>query len=104
MCSPKYKELSTRRIWDYVKEEHELYAYFPDYTEKQCPDKDHLFSLLGALREEQLNQLIKEARKKKSIHEEPDIDEYVEVDENILKELQGIFAQKSKDKAKIMHV
>ena len=71
-------------------------AYFPDYTEKQCPDKDYLFSLVGALRGDELSQLISDARKKRSIHETPDINELVEVDEEILKELQEVFAQKSK--------
>ena len=82
----------------------ELSAYLPDYTKKQFPDKDNLFSLLGALRGEQLNQLIKEARKKRLIHEEPDINEYVEVDEDILKELNDIFIQESKDRNILKHV
>ena len=101
MWVPKYKELSTRKIWDYVRELPDLNIYFPDYTEKQCPDKDHLFSLLGALCGEQLTSLIQDARKKRSIHEEPVTEEYVEIKKDILNELQDIFMQKSKYDARI---
>ena len=79
-----------------MREIPDLWIYFPDYTEKQCPDKDYLFSLLGALRGEQLNSLIQDARKKRSIHEAPDTNEYAEVNDEILKELQEVFTQKSK--------
>ena len=79
-----------------MREIPDLWIYFPDYTEKQCPDKDYLFSLLGALRGEQLNSLIQNARKKRSIHEAPDTNEYAEVNDEILKELQEVFTQKSK--------
>ena len=47
---PKYKELPTSTIWSFVKELPDFMIYFPDYTPKQCPDKDYLFSILGAIR------------------------------------------------------
>ena len=79
-----------------MKEVPDLIVYFPDYTPKQCPDKDYLFSILGAVRGEQLKELIKEARKKRSIYEEPDINEFVELTEEIKKEIEAVFTQKSK--------
>ena len=50
--------------------------YFSDYTHKQWPDKDYLFSILGALQGDQLKELIQESRKKRSGYEKPDINEY----------------------------
>ena len=65
--------------------------YFPDYTQKQWPDKDYLFSILGALQGDQLKELIQEARKKRSVYEEPDINEYVKVTEEMKKEIENVF-------------
>ena len=98
MCGvQKYKELSTRIIWAFVKEIPELMIFFPDYTSKQCPDKDYLFSVLGAVREDQLKELIQETRKKKSVYEEPDINEFIEITEEMKKEIDEVFTQKSRN-------
>ena len=96
MRVPKYKELSTQAIWNFVKEVPDLVLYFPDYTLKQYPDKGYLFSILGAIHGDELNGLIQEARKKRSIYEEPDLNEFVEVTEEIKKEIEDVFTQKSK--------
>lgn len=98
---PKYRELSVRRVWDYVKEIPELCSYFPDYSEKQTPEKDFLFTILTALRPDALEQLVLEARKKRSVYEQPDIEEYVEMTEHIKEEIASVFNQKSKFGSKI---
>ena len=85
--SPKYKELSTRTLWAFVKEIPELMIYFPDNTSKQCPDKDYLFSVLRAVRGDQLKELIQEAREKISEYEVPDIDEFIEITEEMKRKL-----------------
>ena len=90
--------MSTQAIWNFVKEVPDLVLYFPDYTLKQYPDKGYLFSILEAIRGDELNRLIQEARKKRSIYEEPDINEFVEVTEEIKKEIEDVFTQKSKVK------
>ena len=70
-----------------MKEIPELMIYFPDYTSKQCPDKDYLFSVLGAVRGDQLKELIQEARKKRLVYEEPDINEFIEITEEMKRKL-----------------
>ena len=70
-----------------MKEIPELMIYFPDYTSKQCPDKDYLFSMLGAVRGDQLKELIQEARKKRLVYEEPDINEFIEITEEMKRKL-----------------
>ena len=70
---------------------------FPDYTSKQYPDKYYLFSVLRAVRGDQLKELIQEAQKKRSVYEVPDIDEFIEITEEMKKEIDEIFTQKSRN-------
>ena len=69
---------------------------FSGLYSKAVSIKDYLFSILGVVRGEQLKELIKEARKKRSIYEEPDINEFVELIEEIKKEIEAVFTQKNK--------
>ena len=43
-----------------------------------------------------MKELIQEARKKRSIYEEPDINEFEEITDEIKKEIEDVFTQKSK--------
>ena len=90
--------MSVKLVWDFVKEVDELSQYFPDYKGKQCPDRDHLFTILATSRGDVLDSLIEDARKKRSIHEEPDVNQYVEITKELKLELSKVFAQKSKHK------
>ena len=83
-------------MWEFVKEIPELLQYFPDYTPSQWPDKDYLFSVLSELRGPALKELVVEARKKRSIYEEPEIGEYVEVTDQFKQQISEIFTQKSR--------
>ena len=65
----------------------ELMFNFPDYTSKQCPDKYYLFSVLRAVRRDQLKELIQEARKERLVYEEPDINEFIEITEEMKRKL-----------------
>ena len=56
-----------------VKEVPDLMIYFPEYTSNQTPEKNYLFTILGVLRGEELKELIQEAREKRLIYEESDI-------------------------------
>ena len=52
-----------------------------------------MFSVLRAVRGDQLKELIQEARKKTSVYEEPDINEFKEITEEMKKEIDEIFTQ-----------
>ena len=41
----KYKELSFRNIWALIQGVKDLWKYFPDYSDKQIPDKNFMFFL-----------------------------------------------------------
>ena len=42
---PKYEELSIKNIWSLVKD-NDLLEYFPDYSDKQVPDRNFMFFIL----------------------------------------------------------
>ena len=65
--------------------------YFPNYTSKQCLDKDYLFTIIGAIRGGELKELIEEAKKKRSIYEEQNINEFIKIKEEIKKEIDATF-------------
>ena len=60
--------------------------YFPEFTSNQIAEKNYLFTILEVSREEILKVLIQEAHKKRSIYEEPDINEFVEITDELKKE------------------
>ena len=80
-----------------MKEILKLMIYFPDYTSKQCPDKDYLFSVLRAVWGDKLKELIQVARNKRLIYEEPDINEFIEITEEMKKEIDEVFTKKSRN-------
>ena len=43
---PRYEELSVSKIWILIKEADDLLQYFPEYSSKQVPDRDFIFSIL----------------------------------------------------------
>ena len=42
---PKYKELSVKKIWKFVKDEEDVMVYFSDYKETELPPRDLQFFL-----------------------------------------------------------
>ena len=70
--------------------------YFPDYTEKQRPDREYLFSVLATTRYEQLKSMVENSRKQRAKENDLSEDEFIYVDKNILSEIEEVMAQKSK--------
>ena len=64
---PKYKELSVTKIWTLVKETDDIFQYFPDYSNKQFPDRDYMFSILWTLRFDTMQKMIEKARKNRAL-------------------------------------
>ena len=56
-----------------------------------------MISVIGAVRGNQLKELIHEARKEKTVYEVPDINEFIQIIEEIKKEIDGVFTQKSRN-------
>ena len=66
-------------MWEYIKEIKEIHQYFPDYTQKQLPERDCLFAVVSTLQSDVLDSLVSDARKKRSIIENPEIEDFVEI-------------------------
>ena len=70
--------------------------YFPKYTSNQTSEINYIFTILRVLRGKELKELIQEARKKRSIFEEPDINKFIEITDKVRKETDDMFTQKNK--------
>ena len=97
MIIPRYKELSVKSMWEYVKEIEEIHQYFPDYTLKQLLERDYLFAILSTLRADSLDSLVSEALKKRSLTENPEFGDFVEITKAFKEELEKVFMHKSKN-------
>ena len=58
--------------------------YFPDIQEKELPDREFMWTILSTLREDAVKKLIEDARKKRSVSNEEDKEELIEIDPEIL--------------------
>ena len=93
---PRYEELKVEQVWPLVKEIDDLMLYFPDYGDKQYPDRKFMYSILGTLRFEQLKTMVEGARTNRSITEEENDDNFVHIEANLYKEISNVLTQKSK--------
>ena len=64
---PRYEELSVSKIWILIKEADDLLQYFPEYSNKQVPDRDFIFSILWTLRFSTMQKMIIDALKKRAL-------------------------------------
>ena len=64
---PRYQELSVDKVWPLVREVEDLAQYFLDYKENQLPDRRFMFAILVTFRFDQLDNMIKNANKNRSL-------------------------------------
>ena len=86
-----------KNIWEYIREVEEIYQYFPDYTEKQLSERDYLFAIVSTLRPDSLDSLVSDARKKRSLNENPKLEDFVEITKSFKEEINNVLTQKSKN-------
>ena len=87
---PRYKLLSTKAVWGFVKEVAELLQYFPDINDKELPDQAYMWTVLSTLKMDEWNKLIEEARKVRSINTENSNDSLIEIHPEILGSLLSV--------------
>ena len=92
---PRYKELAVDKIWSLIKETDDLMAYFPNYRDKQKPDRRFMFAILSTLRHEVLKDVVAGARKNRSIETEDKNENLIYIEESLLKEIINVMAHKS---------
>lgn len=93
---PKYEELSVSKLWSYAKNCDDLAAYFPDLDENKLPERNFMIGILSTLRNKEMRELIKESRKNRSVSNNPDQNELIEMTPLTRDEIMGVFPQKSK--------
>ena len=59
----RYEELSVSKIWPLIKEAADISEYFRDYSSKQLPDLEYIFSVLLILRFSVIEKIVNDARK-----------------------------------------
>ena len=93
---PMYAELSSTRIWNFVKEVPDLLQYFPDFPENMVPDREYLFTIISTLRGDELKKLIKKSRDSRSLQNEDNQDKMIEITKDIKDEIFALLNKKSK--------
>ena len=81
---PKYKELSVKEVWKFVKEEPELIKYFHDIYKGQLTDRSFMWTILSTLRTEACRTLIETKRNERGEDSEEQKDELIEINPDLL--------------------
>ena len=93
---PMYAELSSTRIWNFVKEVPDLLKYFPDLPENMVPIREYLITIISTLRGDELKKLIKKSRDNRSLQNEVNQDKMIEIIRDIKYEIFALLNKKSK--------
>ena len=93
---PRYQELSVDKVWPLVREVEDLAQYFPDYKENQLPDRRFMFAILATFRFDQLDNMIKNANKNRSLDSKDKDNELVYITQNLYKEIKDVKTHKRK--------
>ena len=88
--------MSVKKIWPQFEENKELLKFFPDFNENELLEKDHFYGILTTLYEDEVKQLIANARKARAQVKPESREELVEFDPSILKEIESVIEMKSK--------
>ena len=93
---PKYEELSVKNIWSLVKAANDLCEYFPDYSDKQVPDRDFMFSILWTFRHDVIEKMVEDARKNRALASNENEGQFVYIQKDLFNEIANVLSQKSK--------
>ena len=95
---PAYSELSIKNLYTNLKDQYLLKRYLPDYSKNSLPDKQFFYPVISTLFPKEVGDLVKEARKKRSIMQPSNNDELVAVSSEIKKEIESLLLHPSKFK------
>ena len=94
---PKFKEFSVENIWPMVKDVPDLIKFFPDFKYKQKCDRRYMFQVLASTHYDEISNMIKNARKNRSLLENNDEAETILIHKDLLEEINFVMIQKSKE-------
>ena len=87
---PKYPELSVKQIWSLIKDAPEISKYFPDYDDGCYPEREFLFGVLSSVASEGLKQLISESRQRRSLSDNEEEKNLIELGPGVRETLMTI--------------
>ena len=93
---PKYAELSVEKLWAFIQEWDDLLEYFLDIDSNRLPERDFMLGVLSTLRKSELRTLVKTVRESRSICNNSDQRQMIEIDSIIRDNIFSILPQKSK--------
>ena len=94
---PKYEELSVKNIWPFVKAaDDDLCEYFPDYSDKQIPDRDFMFSILWTFRYSVNEKMVEDACKNRTLANKENEEQSVYIQNDLFNEIANVLVQKNK--------
>ena len=67
------------RFWQKIKDIDEISEYFPDLKEGELPDRNYMWNVLNTLKPNSTKSIIKAALKNRSIENEGDSDNMIEI-------------------------
>ena len=91
---PQYSELSVRKLYPYIKDTQDLNIFFPDYDNSELPERKFMISVLCTIRPDEIAQLVKDSRKKRSVIENDDNTELIKIRSSIKNEIMAVVTQK----------
>ena len=91
---PQYSELSVRKLYPYIKDSQNLNVFFPDYNNSELPERKLMISVLCTTRPNEITQLVKDSRQKRSVFENNDSTELIKVRSSIKSEIMAVVIQK----------
>ena len=98
IIDPGYAELRVENIWPLVKENEDFMNYFPDYSQKQLPDRKFMYLILATIRFDELKGMIDGARKNRARTEKKLDDNFIQIEKDLCNEISSVMKQKSKIK------
>ena len=81
-----------------MKENEDLMNYFPDYSQKQLPDRKFMYLILATLRFDEQKGMIYGARKNRAWIEEKLNDNFIHIEKELYNEISSVMIQKNKIK------
>ena len=67
---------------------------FPDYTESQLPDREFMFEIISAVYPKSLWEIVGKAKEKRSLKEDADKDELIEIGTEVLNRIMSVLTTK----------
>ena len=90
---PRFNELKVDNVWSLIREVEDINVYFPNLKEQQLPNREYMYSVLSTLRNDEVKNMICNARKNRSIDSKKEED-LVCISNEIYEEINSVMAQK----------